>query len=283
MEYRDYMAYCRNLAAPPGSDLHYAGLFVPPEFRDRVFALHAFAAEIQRSLTASDDPGVVRLRLNWWYEELQRVSAAEARHPVGRALQALMPAQCLQSADLLEYLQARESVLRLPPGNATFEEMLDTYIQGSGRLWRLSSSLCGLDEAGAAVVAMRLGGLHHVFLALQTLPDDLRRGYCHAIPHTEIVAAGLELDAMAAAEHWAPLLQRQFQRLHDHMQSALDNMPAGLAASAPHIPILIELNVTLCREILGDGCGVLDKRYDLTPIRKLWAAWRLARKLKLKG
>ena len=31
---------------------------------------------------------------------------------------------------------------------------------------------------------------------------------------------------------------------------------------------------TLLREIRRDGCRVLDRRMGLTPIRKLWIAWR---------
>ena len=32
--------------------------------------------------------------------------------------------------------------------------------------------------------------------------------------------------------------------------------------------------LTLLRKIRSDGCRVLDRRMALTPIRKLWIAWR---------
>ena len=35
---------------------------------------------------------------------------------------------------------------------------------------------------------------------------------------------------------------------------------------------------SLLREIRRDGCRVLDRRMALTPIRKLWIAWRTWRK-----
>jgi 15-cis-phytoene synthase len=273
----DRLEYCRELAIPPGSSLYYASLFVAPPARQRLVALHAFEAEVERCLIASHDPGVIRLRLQWWHDELQRAAAGEARHPVGRALQDLLQAAWLTPADLGNYLLAREAELGPQSMHTDFTELLGGFTRGAGKLWYLSASVCGVKTTDDLAAAAQLGGLHYLFLALQGLADDLRRGYCRAIPVTELPANDAATTIPAA--NWTPVLGRQFQRLRDEMLHVIDHTPVTLARPAPHCPILMHMDMALCREILRDDCAILEKRYALTPLRKLWIAWRTSRKI----
>lgn len=278
----DHADYCRANAAPPGSGFYYASLFVAPEYRDRIVALHALEAEIENTLTASQDPGVVRMRLQWWLDELQRASAGNARHPVGLALQQLIAGGWLTAQELQTWLHAREAELGPPARHPDFAALLQAYIDAPGQLWRLSSHLCDVSDAHALAAAARLGGLHQLFRALQNSAADIHQGYCRAVPHNEWPNAAGQIDDTGTVEnaHWQPLLRKQFQRLQTEMQSTLADCPIPLAAMAPHCPIMIGLDSALCREILRNDCAVLEKRYALTPVRKLWIAWRTRRKLR---
>ena len=69
----------------------------------------------------------------------------------------------------------------------------------------------------------------------------------------------------------------EVERARSWYVRALDQLPredrrtqrAGLAMAA--------IYRTLLDEIVADGYRVLDRRLALTPLRKLWIAWRTAR------
>ena len=57
-----------------------------------------------------------------------------------------------------------------------------------------------------------------------------------------------------------------------------DELPARTAApSAPGL-IMAAIYRTLLDEIARDGYHVLDQRTSLTPLRKLWIAWKTSRR-----
>jgi phytoene synthase len=66
----------------------------------------------------------------------------------------------------------------------------------------------------------------------------------------------------------------QIERAETFYEQAFAQLPAqdrraqrpGLAMAAIYRALL--------REIRKDGCRVLDRRIALTPLRKLWLAWR---------
>ncbi|NNE37514.1 MAG: hypothetical protein HKN08_04350, partial [Gammaproteobacteria bacterium] len=78
--------YCRDKATPPGSNFYYSILFENEEIKSTVIPLLAMHNEIIDCLTASPDPGVTRLKFNWWHEELSRLSDNIPRHPVTQTI-----------------------------------------------------------------------------------------------------------------------------------------------------------------------------------------------------
>lgn len=269
----------RQASAPAGSSVYYASLFVDPARRPQVQALHALADELQRS-RAVQDPGVARLRLQWWHEEIRQAEAGAARHPITRELQAQLQDGRLDGSLLIRVISGIEAELTATD-NAGFETILDQYGRHFGLLWRLSAGMCDVNDARALKAVEQLGGLHQLGRDLQSLPQNLQRGCSRPVPRQELEAAGLSPEdtrSQRVARAWRALLDRQLQRLVQRLEQVIGEFPAQAAAPAIHCLILARLDAVLWTEIRVDGCKVFDQQYALTPVRKLWLAWRTWRK-----
>ena len=78
--------YCQQQAAQSGSSFYYSFLFLPPERRRAITALYAFCREVDDVVDECTDAAVAQTKLAWWRQELVRLYAGEAQHPVTRAL-----------------------------------------------------------------------------------------------------------------------------------------------------------------------------------------------------
>jgi phytoene synthase len=77
------------------------------------------------------------------------------------------------------------------------------------------------------------------------------------------------------SERFTALMQFQAQRAHALFDQALALLPeADRRAQKPGL-MMAAIYRALLREIERDGFTVLHQRTSLTPIRKLWLAWRV--------
>lgn len=79
-----------NQATPTGSKAYYTVRFSPVAQQDRLALVFAWRQELLHIEAKARDPGVARLKLDWWREELERVRAGQSRHPLGQALEGLI-------------------------------------------------------------------------------------------------------------------------------------------------------------------------------------------------
>ncbi|MDZ7736364.1 MAG: squalene/phytoene synthase family protein [Gammaproteobacteria bacterium] len=274
----DTAAYFETAAAPPGSGLYYACLFTEPRYRPQILALHTLENELVKSLTSIQDPGVARLRLEWWCEEIQRAGNAEARHPLGRELQPYILDGVPDARSLIDAIQALESELLVTDAD-DFSQLQQQYRDHFGPLWRLSAACCGVTGDAALASAARLGGLHHMSRALQDLSRSLQQGRCRPLPRGELDAAGLVPETLAAATNRNDILASQVRRLRRTLDEAWHDYPPDLAPPFLHGLILCRLDAVLLEEIEQDGARLLEQSYSLTPLRRLWLAWRTRRRV----
>ncbi|MGD9355846.1 MAG: squalene/phytoene synthase family protein, partial [Chromatiales bacterium] len=74
-----------NIATPEGSSAYYLVRFTPVELRERQAVLFAWRRELQRLLDSSD-PGVARLKLDYWRNELRPDQLGKSRHPLAQMI-----------------------------------------------------------------------------------------------------------------------------------------------------------------------------------------------------
>lgn len=258
-------AYCRDKAAPEGSGLHYAALFHAEPARRGLFALFALYYELLDGYLAASDPGVARIKLQWWREELGRLEAGQPRHPVSEELLTLASSGVVKPADLKRLPDAVETLFPVTEGDGLANWLNRSEID---RFWHMTARLTpAKDPAAAADTGVLLSRLE----LLQQLPPLLRLGL-NPLPEAVQAAHGLDRDRLLAEPAAATDLAAE---LVDAIAGRLDEAyRRGKPGGPLFILILNRLGAALCREIRRDGYALLQRRVALTPIRKLWIAAR---------
>ena len=75
-----------NAATPPGSADYYAVRFCAPQRRRLYALLLGWHGVIRSTVDRPRDPGVARMKLDWWRNEISGLKRTEPRHPLLRAL-----------------------------------------------------------------------------------------------------------------------------------------------------------------------------------------------------
>ena len=270
--------YCSNKAAPAGSNLYYSTLYHDPQCRRILHALFAFYHEISGVILESSDPGAARVTLYWWFEEIGRLFAGEARHPISRELSQLDSGNYLSQSELTGCVAAMAQFLDAPQTGA-YRDWLERHSAASGFIWKAAGQACGCTDPGKLAVLAEAGCcygafelLHHIRhfarLGLDILPSELLAGH-NLFPETVIKPEYGE----AATGFFTELLER----LHNAMETCLAGLQSEAAGNLLFSRVMLKILAALCREYQCEPAQIIDTRISLTPIRKLWIAWRTAR------
>lgn len=251
--------YCSQKVAPPGSDLYYALLFLPEAQRAAVEAVHAFRAEVRGVIEECTDPGVARLKLQWWREESGRLARGEAHQPVARALQEIRQRHPLSPEILEEIIDATERELDEPSGSA-LDGLAERQREIGARVWRLCAQAAGISDAATLHSADALGAALGEGSLLRNLRAMLHR------PGAELRDPGTAAGPQG--------LEQRISKARRSIVSARDAIPGGSRAALLGGITLAHIEIATLEEIERDGCRVLERHVSLTPLRKLWIARR---------
>ncbi|MGI9333612.1 MAG: squalene/phytoene synthase family protein [Gammaproteobacteria bacterium] len=263
------LEYCRNRAAPRGSSLHYALLGVEGGFVARTLALHALVEEILHTVESNTDAGVAHRLLAWWLEELDNAGAGTPTHPVTR----LLIERELEPRRLTPVVLAAETVLR-ERGCASFEA-LETYgAHTLGIAIELSESgeLAHVTPPGKDNALRELGVGLMLARALFELPR--RDGRAAALLPRDVLQAHGVAEAALYADRASPQL-RAYTRAHiERAQQRLHSCRDALAPSAT-AGVLAAMSLAALRKLRRRSTDPLRRGAGITPLHKLWIAWRL--------
>lgn len=165
-------AYLASLVREWDRPRYYATLFAPEALRADLFALYAFAVEIERIPDLVSDPNLGEIRLQFWRDRLEAVGGddVEPAPPVLSALATAIRRHSLPAEPLLAMVDARRADLYSdpPPTVADLEGMLgetQSSIFQLGAVIMRSAGPETADAAGHAGVAyglaQRLARLAH--------------------------------------------------------------------------------------------------------------------------
>jgi len=244
-----------NSATPLGSASYYAVRFSPLAERERNARLLAWYRLIESIADQPRDPGVARLKLDWWRQELARLASDEARHPLALALRdSALDAAAIPAMQAV--IDATEHAVRsAPPADD----------RGFG------------DDCRGG-----FGGFFAVLAALErtrSCNPQLSReagGYCAAVERIRCLAVAPQrvpgwldphnLRAMDKAQRTqrCEALLAQFDRATGGQQLAIPALGRKLhaLATAQHY------------KMRSTGYAVADRLIDRAPLAHLWTAWR---------
>jgi len=267
--------YCQQKAAQSGSSFYYSFRFLPPERRRAITALYAFCREVDDAVDEPADPGVARATLNWWRDEVARLYAGSAQHPVTRALgQAIGPfnIQQVQLGEILDGMEMDLTQNRYP----SFERLQLYCHRVAGVVGLLAANVFGFRNPGTLDYAEKLGLAFQLTNIIRDVGDDARKNRIY-IPQDEMQRFGVsEAEVLAArhTENFSRLIRFQAERVMRCYADALAALPAEDRRSQRPGLVMAAIYRTLLEEIGRDNYQVLSHRTRLTPIRKLWIAWK---------
>jgi len=267
--------YCQQKAAASGSSFYYSFLFLPPERRRAITALYAFCREVDDAVDEASDAQRAAVKLAWWRAEVANLCSGKPQHPVARALLPFLEKYSISGEKLLEIIDGMEMDLTQTryldwPG-------LERYCyRVAGVVGILAAGIFGyrdprtLDYARALGIAFQLTNIirdvgedarkNRIYLPL----EDLER---HGVPASDILRSR-ETDAFRS------LMRFEAERAKAHYAQALQALPdADRKAQRPGL-IMAAIYRALLDEIERDGFRVLTQRTSLTPLRKLFIAWK---------
>ena len=267
--------YCRQKAAASGSSFYYSFLFLPPERRRAIIALYAFCREVDDVVDEVSDPGVARSKLLWWKQEIGAIYAGTAQHPVGQALAPVVRQYELtqERLELIVEGMGMDLEYNRYPDFATLE--VYAY-RVAGVVGELSARIFGYTDARTLEYARTLGLAFQLTNIIRDVGEDVRRNRIY-LPLDELARFGLASDDLVAHkedDRFARLMTFQIARARDYYARAFALLPPADRKSQRPGLVMAAIYRTLLDEIEASGAQVLNQRISLTPLRKLWIAWR---------
>jgi phytoene synthase len=267
--------YCQDKAARSGSSFYYSFLFLPAQRRRAITALYAFCREVDDAVDETADAQVARSKLDWWRAEVERLFANEPQHPVSRALAPHLEAFSIGRRQLLEIVDGMQ--MDLEQNRYLDFEGLRLYCHRvAGVVGELAANIFGATEPGTRDYAHELGLAFQLTNIIRDVGEDARKGRIY-LPIEDLQRFEVPAHEILAAKHserFAALMRFEAERAREHYRRAFAALPeADRRAQRPGL-MMAAIYATLLAEIERDGFLVLDRRTSLTPIRKLWLAWR---------
>ncbi|MFS2217538.1 presqualene diphosphate synthase HpnD [Massilia cellulosiltytica] len=267
--------YCQQKTAQSGSSFYYSFLFLPPERRRAITALYAFCREVDDTVDDATDQSVARIKLAWWRNEVTQMYSGTPTHPVMLALK-----PHIQPYDLKqEHLQAIIDGMEMDLDQSRYLDYpnLKKYCwHVAGVVGILSASIFGVTNPQTLKYAETLGLAFQLTNIIRDVGEDARKGRIY-LPIDELQQFNVTAADLLNARHsekFEALMKFQAARAQQLYDDAFALLPKeDRRAQRPGL-MMAAIYRTLLDEIERDGFHVLTQKISLTPLRKLWLAWK---------
>ena len=267
--------YCQQKAAASGSSFYYSFLFLPPERRRAITALYAFCREVDDVVDEANEMQIAAAQLGWWRAEVANLFAGRPQHPVTKALAPHTQAYAITPEKLNDIIDGMEMDLTQTryldwPG-------LERYCyRVAGVVGLLAASIFGYRDARTLDYAKDLGIAFQITNIIRDVGEDARKNRIY-LPMDDLkrfsVPAADILNARQTDEFRA-LMQFEAERARSYYDKAMRALPPqDRRAQRPGL-IMAAIYRALLEEIQRDDFQVLKQRTSLTPVRKLYIAWK---------
>ena len=268
--------YVQQKAAASGSSFYYAFLFLPKPRRAAITAFYAFCREVDDVVDEMVDASVASSKLAWWRAEVSQSFAGQPSHPV---MQALMPL----AADYKIEQHHLQSVIDGCQMDLAQTRYLDyAGLQGychlvAGVVGEVAANIFGQTQPATTVYAHKLGQALQLTNIIRDVGEDALRGRIY-LPMDELQKFDVkahEILKRSYSERFSALMKFQARRAHALYDEALALLPpVDRRAQKPGL-MMASIYRALLTEIEHDNFQVLHQRVSLTPLRKLWLAWKV--------
>lgn len=267
--------YCQDKAAASGSSFYYSFRFLPADKRRAITALYAFCREVDDVVDECSDEQVARTTLNWWRTQVAGIYTGKPQHPVGQALVPVVAQFNLPQEHLLEIIDGMEMDLE----HHRYEDFksLQLYCyRVASVVGLLSAEIFGYRDRQTLKYAHDLGIAFQLTNIIRDVGEDARRDRIY-LPMDEMQQFGVSATEILNAketDNFRKLMEFQVERARRYYQQAFEHLPAIDKKAQRTGLVMAAIYRATLDEVVAGGCHVLKERTSLTPLRKLWLAWK---------
>jgi len=268
--------YVQEKAAGSGSSFYYAFLFLPAPRRAAITAFYAFCREVDDVVDEAVDMGVAATKLAWWSQEVKRAFQGNPNHP---AMRALLPHAANYGIEE-RHLQDVIAGCRMDLEQTRYLDYpnLERYCHlVAGVVGEVAARIFGQEAVQTAQYAHTLGQALQLTNIIRDVGEDALRGRIY-LPVSELQQFDVKAHEVLKrqySERFTALMQFQSRRAHALYDQTLQLLPDQDRRSQKPGLMMASIYRTLLREIEAANFQVLHQRVRLTPLRKLWLAWRV--------
>lgn len=268
--------YAQHKAASSGSSFYYAFLFLPTDRRAAITAFYAFCREVDDVVDEISDISVAAAKLGWWQKEVQQAYAGQPSHPVMRALMPLAASYGIESRHLMAVIEGCQMDLNQTryldwPGLTRYGHLV------AGVVGEVAARIFGQTDPATTAYAHKLGLAFQMTNIIRDVGEDAMRGriYLPLDEQQRFEVKAQELLQRQYSDRFTALMKFQAERAHALYDEALALLPAADHRAQKPGLMMASIYRTLLREIEASNFQVLHQRIALTPLRKLWLAWKM--------
>ena len=268
--------YVQQKAAASGSSFYYAFLFLSKPRRAAITAFYAFCREVDDVVDEMVDAGVAATKLAWWQSEVAQSFAGKPSHPVMKALMPLAADYHIEQRHLQAVIEGCQMDLSQTryldyPGLQRYCHLV------AGVVGEVAANIFGHTQPETIAYAHKLGQALQLTNILRDVGEDALRGRIY-LPVNELQQFEVkahEILKRTYSDRFTALMKFQAARAQGLYDEALALLPAADRHAQKPGLMMASIYRALLSEIERDNFQVLHQRVSLTPLRKLWLAWKV--------
>lgn len=256
----------------PGSNLYYATRFLPEKFKAKQLPLYALHEILSAIPDECSDPGVARIKLHWWHDQLQNLNTQSVQHPLIKLLakSSLNSSASKDAYDKLIHNTLTKLDCYFAIGSHQSAASENTYSRGV-----LTKTLAAHENIPENTdFTLQLAQIIDISeMILQIGKDKLRKVFRI---HPELVSqycadatANNSQVLHAAIAETILAIKTQIKKLTEQYQSS-QSLYSALTGEWIYCHLLLK-TLSLAE---NNYCEILQQHISLTPIRKLWISFR---------
>ena len=268
--------YVQQKAASSGSSFYYAFLFLPKERRAAITAFYAFCREVDDVVDEVSDPGVARTKLAWWQSEVSKAFAGTPSHPVMQAMMPHVPVYGLEERQFQAIIEGCQMDLE-QTRYLDFAGLQKYCYLVAGVVGEVSAKIFGQTDPATTEYAHKLGLAFQLTNIIRDVGEDAMMGRIY-LPVSELQQFDVKAHEVLNrkySDNFVNLMRFQAERAHKLYDEAFALLPAADRRTQKPGLMMASIYRTLLREIEAEDFKVLNQRISLTPLRKLWLAWKM--------